>query len=214
MRSLLEVVPPGTILHYAGREIPANYLECNGQAVDKNVYPNLFDAIGYIYGGEERYFNVPDLQNIFIRGYGKSERPLGEIEPDGVGKITSDNLNIRIKNSGYHNHGCKNNGFHNHDILNGGAHRHQYALPTTNFDVVGVEPEANNSDAVRSPSVSFPQNNTSINGEHDHHCEYNGTHNHEIQGNGTHSHEIVIDQPTIDSDTRPTNMVLYFIIKT
>ncbi len=41
---------------------PGGWLLCYGQSVSKTTYPDLFDAIGYIYGGSGDNFNVPDLR--------------------------------------------------------------------------------------------------------------------------------------------------------
>lgn len=54
--------PVGSILLYAGNEIPSGYLVCNGASLLTTDYPNLFNVIGYTYGTEdEQHFNLPDL---------------------------------------------------------------------------------------------------------------------------------------------------------
>ena len=57
-------VPVGTIIAWpvaSDPEDPENWLECNGQAIDRTVYPELFAVIGS---------KTPDLRGIFLRGYG------------------------------------------------------------------------------------------------------------------------------------------------
>ena len=63
-------VPPGTIIHYAGRTVPAGYLICNGAAVSRTTYANLFNAIGTIYGTGDgsSTFNLPNLNGRFLEG--------------------------------------------------------------------------------------------------------------------------------------------------
>jgi len=39
------------------------FISCEGQALDKDEYPFLFEAIGYHYGGSGNTFNVPDYRN-------------------------------------------------------------------------------------------------------------------------------------------------------
>ena len=55
-------VPPGTIITFGGRTIPSGYLLCNGAAVSRTQYPNLFAAIGTIYGSGNgsTTFNLPN----------------------------------------------------------------------------------------------------------------------------------------------------------
>ena len=55
-------VPPGTIITFGGRTIPSGYLLCNGAAVSRTQYPNLFAAIGTIYGSGDgsTTFHLPN----------------------------------------------------------------------------------------------------------------------------------------------------------
>ena len=59
----------GTVTYFANATAPVGYLECNGQSVSTTVYPELFSAIGYLYGGSGATFNVPDLRGEFLRSY-------------------------------------------------------------------------------------------------------------------------------------------------
>jgi microcystin-dependent protein len=43
-------VPVGTIIHTGQSTIPAGFLDCDGSSQLRNVYPDLFDAIGTTYG--------------------------------------------------------------------------------------------------------------------------------------------------------------------
>ena len=47
---LSALIPPGTIIHYAGRTVPSGWLICNGANVSRTDYAALFAAIGTIYG--------------------------------------------------------------------------------------------------------------------------------------------------------------------
>lgn len=64
-------VPLGGILPFAGNgAVPAGYLLCDGAAVSRTVYPDLFSVIGTTYGAGDgsTTFNLPDLTNKFIEG--------------------------------------------------------------------------------------------------------------------------------------------------
>lgn len=59
----------GMIVPYAGAgDIPVGFLLCNGASVGVATYPALFEVIGYTYGGEGDYFNLPNLIDKFIEG--------------------------------------------------------------------------------------------------------------------------------------------------
>lgn len=58
----------GTVTHFANTVAPRGYLVCDGTAHSTTQYPELFNAIGYTYGGAGASFNVPDLRGEFIRG--------------------------------------------------------------------------------------------------------------------------------------------------
>ena len=62
----------GVVLPYAGSSAPIGFLLCNGQAISRTKYQNLFDIIGTTYGEGDgsTTFNLPNLQNKFIQGTG------------------------------------------------------------------------------------------------------------------------------------------------
>jgi microcystin-dependent protein len=65
-------VPTGTILDFAGPNVPGGYLLCNGQAVSRVTYVNLFNTIGGYWGAGDgvNTFNVPDLSRYVTIGSG------------------------------------------------------------------------------------------------------------------------------------------------
>lgn len=63
-------LPTGCVIPFAGTTIPDDWLLCNGQAVSRQEYDDLYAVIGIKYGsgnGSDT-FNVPDLRNRFIEG--------------------------------------------------------------------------------------------------------------------------------------------------
>ena len=83
--------PPGSVMHFAGSNVPEGWLKANGQEVSRTVYKDLFNAIGTTYGNGNgsKTFNVPDLRGEFIRGWddGKgvdSGRLLGSRQDDAI----------------------------------------------------------------------------------------------------------------------------------
>ena len=65
------IVPAGTVIPYGNTSAPFGYIKCNGAAISRTVYEDLFAAIGTSFGGGDgsTTFNVPDLRGEFIRGW-------------------------------------------------------------------------------------------------------------------------------------------------
>ena len=63
--------PVGSIIMYGAAAAPTNWLLCDGSAVNRTTYADLFSAIGTTYGAGNgsSTFNVPNLQGVFPAGY-------------------------------------------------------------------------------------------------------------------------------------------------
>lgn len=72
----------GGVVAFAGADAPEGWLLCNGAAVSREDYKNLFDVIGTTYGvgNGNTTFNLPDLRGRF---------PLG---PDNMGGTGADRV--------------------------------------------------------------------------------------------------------------------------
>lgn len=59
-------LPTGSILPYGGSTVPAGWLLCNGGAISRTKYADLFAVIGTKYGAgdESTTFNLPNLINV------------------------------------------------------------------------------------------------------------------------------------------------------
>lgn len=80
-------VPVGTIAPFASLDaVMNNWLICDGSSKSTTAYPDLFDVIGYNYGGSGGTFNVPNLINKTI--YGTAADPSGELEYGLGGEVT------------------------------------------------------------------------------------------------------------------------------
>ena len=53
----------GSIIPYAGATTPENFLECDGSAISRDTYADLFNVIGTVYGAGDgsTTFNLPNL---------------------------------------------------------------------------------------------------------------------------------------------------------
>lgn len=86
-------LPSGTIIIFGGSTAPAGYLLCNGGAISRTTYANLFSAIGTIYGAGNgtTTFNLPNIKPNYgstcpVRGDGNA---LGLTNGSTTGYLTS-----------------------------------------------------------------------------------------------------------------------------
>ena len=69
--ALPQAVPTGSVHIMATTTAPSGYLKCNGAAVSRTTYADLFAIIGTTWGEGDgsSTFNVPDLRGEFVRGW-------------------------------------------------------------------------------------------------------------------------------------------------
>jgi hypothetical protein len=181
----LNGVPPGTILPFAGPKgnIPAGFLACDGTLVTRTAYPELYNAIGDIWGSSGTSFRLPDLRGMFMRGQddganqdpdvsGRYARYPGSAAGNSVGSYQGDvfgshNHSGNTSNAGNHTHHW-NRGLEGDDSGSGGSHAEYTRIGGGVDDAIGWA------------------------GDH--------SHNLNINNNG-------------GSETRPRNASVYYIIK-
>jgi microcystin-dependent protein len=63
-------LPVGSYIYFAGSSVPAHYLLCNGAAVSRTDYADLYAVIGDTYGAGDgsTTFNLPNLIDKFLEG--------------------------------------------------------------------------------------------------------------------------------------------------
>lgn len=93
----------GEIIEYAGESIPGGYLVCDGSAVSRTEYSELFDVIGTLYGSGDgsTTFNLPDLRGKVVTGLDTSNSNFNVIGKTG-GEET---VTLTIENIPSHTHG-------------------------------------------------------------------------------------------------------------
>lgn len=86
--------PIGTILAYSGATLPEGYLSCNGASLLRADYPELFAAIGTIYGAADAdHFNLPayNTSSLFLQGSTTAGTVKAAGLPNIIGTIGIDN---------------------------------------------------------------------------------------------------------------------------
>jgi len=93
-------LPSGVVFPFAGATAPYGYLICDGRAVSRTDYAQLFSAIGTAHGVGDgsTTFNLPDYRGNFLRG----EVNISTIT--GSGTVASNNATFT-------NHGVNRTGF-------------------------------------------------------------------------------------------------------
>lgn len=78
-------IPKGIINPYAGSTAPDGWLICDGSAISRSTYADLFEVIGTTYGtGDgETTFNLPDLKGKIPVGYDISDNDFNTIGKTG-----------------------------------------------------------------------------------------------------------------------------------
>ena len=135
------VVPSGVVEAYAGSVAPDGWLLCNGSAVSRSEYADLFAICGTIYGNGDgsTTFNLPDLRGEFVRGL-----------DNGRGVDTGRTLGTsQAQALLQHNHPASSPA-HNHSVsITSGPtavpHTHPSPIPTTNNS---PDPSTNHSHSV------------------------------------------------------------------
>ena len=123
--ALTAAVPTGSVHQMATTTAPAGYLKCNGAAISRTTYADLFAIIGTTWGAGDgsTTFNVPDLRGEFVRGW-----------DDGKGTDSGRSFaSSQSSANKQHNHTATvNDSGHNHDFrgfrLEDGSNRSPRAI--------------------------------------------------------------------------------------
>ena len=83
---LTDGLPIGAYLSYPSQKtIPAGFMLADGRSIKKSEYTELFDVIGYTYGGSGQNFNLPNFADgKFMRGIGGNAAGLGVVQQDEI----------------------------------------------------------------------------------------------------------------------------------
>lgn len=81
--TLYAAEPVGSVKIWMSNTIPNGYLLCNGQAVSKTTYADLYAVIGSTFGETDTTFNVPDLRGKVPVGYNSSESEFNALGKTG-----------------------------------------------------------------------------------------------------------------------------------
>jgi microcystin-dependent protein len=122
--------PVGAMIGWPGATPPdATWRWCDGMALSRNTYPELFDVIGYTYGGAGDLYNLPDTRGRMMVGAGQgtdlTNRPRGAIGGGEMVTITAATMPAHTHTGPSHAHAVDNH-THNQSPTTGtfAAHNH------------------------------------------------------------------------------------------
>lgn len=115
------VMPPGSVIEYAGSVAPSGWLVCDGSEVSRTTYADLFAAIGLAHGtpSSGSVFKLPDHRNRVGRGVGTGTS-LGSTGG-------ADNVTLATNQMPLHRHTLTDPG-HSHSVADYG-HSHAVSDP-------------------------------------------------------------------------------------
>lgn len=178
-----ELCPIGTIQAFAFESIPQGWLLCNGQALKKEDYPELYSAIGISFGSDKKgQFCVPDLRSNFVRGWDERVRKFGSYEDDAL------QGHVHIPT-------CSKSGEHYHNV---GYHHYKTCEANTFYSTYQHKHVWDYDDR--------------INKKGDYKTSRNGGHKHDI-AIGIPSSADDYGEIRMDIETRPKNVALLYCIK-
>lgn len=89
------VIPPGTVIAYAGDSVPSGWLKCDGTAISRDDHSRLFQVVNTAHGigNGSSTFNLPDYRGRFLRcidgNTGRDPDVLSRTEMPGEPKETA-----------------------------------------------------------------------------------------------------------------------------
>ena len=82
--STTQAFPVSMVVSFTISTVPNGWLECDGSAISRVTYKNLYDVLGVTFGNGDTTttFNLPDLRGCFLRGQDNG----ASVDPDAASR--------------------------------------------------------------------------------------------------------------------------------
>lgn len=198
-----ELCPIGSIQLFAYSEIPENWLPCDGRSLAIAEYEELFNKIGHTYSSDQQrglfnvanllagkkdgYFNIPNLNDMFVRGWNQAgKRKLGSVQQDALQ--------------------CHGHKIEPSETSNSGEHAHR-----VRYRVYEVGSNIGPNDM---PVYEIPAYSDFKDYGYDPGTSYSGKHKHEIPAMKADDMIATSNSPVhVAIETRPVNVALLYCIR-
>lgn len=213
-----QMVPPGVVAMFAGvtADVPEGWLRCDGAAVSRTTYSNLYEVIGETFGAGDgtQTFNIPDMRTRFPVG---ASGTVALAATGGTWSHDHANGTLAGASGGGHSHNVNNSsgtaGGHTH--ASDGSHTHTSGTLATNSNSSADTDNGNTGLQIASLDTHTHDvtGSTASAGGHTHGAEAGHTH-----GAGTYAtdtqaaHTHAVTGSTAAAN--PPYIGLHFIIKT
>lgn len=160
---LAQQPPVGMVTAYAGDTAPSGWLLCDGAAIGRATYPQLFTLLGETFGAGDgsTTFNLPDLRQRFVLGLAAAGT--GAVLGETGGTIDQAlSGSVTTTSAGAHGHATDTQGAHTHD-----GHTSASTFAITGASKALIGPDSHSSD-----------------GGHAHTAASGGAHTHDLDFSG------------------------------
>ena len=189
-------VPVGTMVAFAGpsNNVPSGWLLCNGSAVSKTTYAQLYAVLSNTWGESGGNFNLPDTRGRFLRGVdggiardedraSRTASAAGGLSGDNVGTVQAD-ATAQPKGTAF-NGTTSSNGSHSHSYNDVIFMEHTGTTQAYNNEIGSSGSDNDNESHERARTTGTEPN---------------------------HNHTVSVSSGG-DSETRPENVTVFYIIK-
>lgn len=153
--NVVQGIPIGVVQAFAGNTVPDGWLLCDGSAVSRTDYADLYSVIGDTYGNGDgsTTFNLPNLVDKFIEGSATAGTEKSAGLPNITGTLTTRgglNASFPISSSGAFSHSAGTSNTWSMTLQNTSANRDVYG-----FDASASNSIYGNSTTVQPPALTM-----------------------------------------------------------
>ncbi len=132
----------GKIIVWSSNTIPSGYLLCDGRAVSRTTYADLFKIIGTTYGAGDgsTTYNLPDMQNKVVISSG-SGASVGSSGGQATSSLTSANLPAHTHSVPALSGSAATAGAHQHYIDKANSNARTITIGNKNNNVSNIDEE-------------------------------------------------------------------------